>query len=424
MNFERVATDCSHPYADRPPLRSEERSCHIPNHATARLSALDMRMVTSIPPGGNWKNIPADVPSKRLEQIRESFRRGEGSRSTYYGRLRADQPAYTINTYFSRPGNGCHIHYLQDRVVSQREAARLQSFPDAFEFLGSHSAVSTQIGNAVPPMLAYQIACSLGGSAGVFVDLFSGAGGMGLGFKWAGWKPIVANDIQATYLRTYARNVHPSVIAGSISDPSVFSELVTIAKKARRSGRPFWVLGGPPCQGFSTAGNQRSMGDPRNHLAWDYVRFLEETEPDGFVFENVTGLLNMQGGAVFAAVRKAFSQVVSTLHAAVLSAADYGVPQRRNRVILVGHKNSAWTWVPPEAITSSTPSDLLPPLPYTVTVEEALSDLPSLYPGQDGSNLSYRTPPQTIYQAFMRGLISPTEYRNRIRAHVRGWQQS
>ena len=115
---------------------STKTSLRIENHSTARLSDLDMRMVHSIPQGGNWKDIPESIPSKRLEQIRESFKRGEGSRSTYYGRLLPGMPSYTISTYFNRPGNGSNIHYDQDRVLSQREAARLQSFPDSFVFRG------------------------------------------------------------------------------------------------------------------------------------------------------------------------------------------------------------------------------------------------------------------------------------------------
>jgi DNA (cytosine-5)-methyltransferase 1 len=368
-----------------------------------------MRMVKSVPEGGNWKDIPDSIPSKRLEQIRESFRRGEGSRSTYYGRLRRCDPAYTISTYFSRPGNGCHIHYEQDRVLSPREAARLQSFPDSFEFLGSQGAVSTQIGNAVPPLLAYQIAKSLG-PAGVFVDLFSGAGGMGLGFKWAGWQPLIANDIHATYLSTYARNVHDNVLVGSIAAADVFERLLDAAKRARSDGRPFWVLGGPPCQGFSTAGNQRSMEDPRNHLAWDYVRFLDKARPDGFVFENVTGLLNMEGGRVFAAVQEAFSSVMPSITPVVLSADQYAIPQRRKRVILVGARNRL-DWHPPAPVTSLRPaSALFTHLPLSVSVQDALDDLPVLSHSQDGRGLPYRSAPKTTYQAFMRGTMSAAEY--------------
>lgn len=383
----------------------------IANHVAARLSELDMRMVKSVPEGGNWKNIPETIPSKRLEQIRESFKRGEGSRSTYYGRLRRCDPAYTVSTYFSRPGNGCHIHYDQDRVLSPREAARLQSFPDSFEFLGSQGAISTQIGNAVPPLLAYQIAKSLG-PPGVFIDLFCGAGGMGLGFKWAGWKPVIANDIHPTYLSTYAKNVHDNVLVGSIASTEIFEKLLDAARRARSDGRPFWVLGGPPCQGFSTAGNQRSMEDPRNHLAWDYVRFLDRARPDGFVFENVTGLLNMEGGRVFAAVQEAFSSVMPTITPAVLSADQYAIPQRRKRVILVGTRTGQWLdWHPPAPVTSLRPVDaLFTDLPRAVSVQDALDDLPVLSPSQDGRSLPYRSAPRTPFQAFMRGNMSAAEY--------------
>ncbi|WP_243383129.1 DNA (cytosine-5-)-methyltransferase [Geothrix alkalitolerans] len=374
-----------------------------------------MRMVKCVPEGGNWKDIPTTIPSKRLEQIRESFKRGEGSRSTYYGRLRRCDPAYTINTYFSRPGNGCHIHYDQDRVLSPREASRLQGFPDSFEFLGSQGAISTQIGNAVPPLLAYQIAKSLG-SPGVFIDLFSGAGGMGLGFKWAGWKPVVANDIHPTYLSTYARNVHDNVLVGSIASKEIFEKLLDAAKIARLDGGPFWVLGGPPCQGFSTAGKQRSMEDPRNHLAWDYVRFLHEAKPDGFVFENVTGLLNMEGGRVFANLREAFSSAMPSIIPSVLSTVQYAIPQRRKRVILVGTRMShLLEWLPPAPVTSMrSGSAMLASLPNAISVQDALDDLPMLLPGQDGRSLLYRSDPRTPYQSFMRGRISAEEYLRRV----------
>ena len=171
-----------------------------------------MAIVHSVPPGGNWKNIPLSIPSKRIEQIRESYAQGKGSRSTYYGRLLNNMPSYTMNTYFNRPGNGCHIHYEQNRVLSQREAARLQSFPDSFDFSGSMGAINTQIGNAVPPLLSFQIAEILTkklGSKGCYIDLFSGAGGLGLGFKWAGWESKLANDIEPKYLETFGRHIHP-----------------------------------------------------------------------------------------------------------------------------------------------------------------------------------------------------------------------
>jgi DNA (cytosine-5)-methyltransferase 1 len=386
----------------------------IPNHYSAKLSKLDLSMVVHVPPGGNWKNIPTSIPSQRLAQIRESYAKGGGSRSTYYGRLRPDAPAYTINTYFGRPGNGCHLHYDyaggQHRVISQREAGRLQSFPDNFIFFGSRTAINTQIGNAVPPLLAYQIALHFGNS-GIFVDLFSGAGGLALGFKWAGWQPVVTNDIEPIALETYANNIEPSIVLGDIRHPEVFSKVVSVAKAAKQANPSlkFFVLGGPPCQGFSTAGNARSMSDERNSLFKNYKQMIEALEPDGFVFENVMGLLNMERGYVFEQIKTALSSVTDQLSLWKLNAADYGIPQRRKRIILVGLQQESKPIPPPSPVCDSIGSGLLR-LPSAVTVYEALSDLPSLEPGQDGENLDYISPPVTNYQSFMRGFISPMQY--------------
>src|SRR5579864_6488807 len=208
----------------------------IPNHFSPALSALDLAMVRAVRPGGNWKNIPESIPSQRLRQIRESFAAGKGSRSTYYGRLRPDAPAYTIGTYFNRPGNGCHIHFdyenEQHRLISQREAARLQSFPDSFFFCGSRRLVNQQIGNAVPPILAYHIAQHISGH-GTFIDLFCGAGGLSLGFVWAGWTPILGNDISETFLQTYEVNLKTKALAGDIRSPAVFERIVSVAAGRR-----------------------------------------------------------------------------------------------------------------------------------------------------------------------------------------------
>lgn len=392
----------------------------IPNHYSAKLSDLDLKMVVNIPPGGNWKNIPASIPSKRLEQIRESYARGAGSRSTYYGRLRPDAPAYTISTYFNRPGNGCHLHYDyaggQHRVISQREAARLQSFPDNFVFTGSRTAVSNQIGNAVPPLLAYQIALSLG-SPGLFVDLFAGAGGLALGFKWAGWQPIVANDIDRAALETYAKNVDPSIVLGDIRDSQIFEQIITRVNESKKmnANAKIFVLGGPPCQGFSTAGNARSMSDERNSLFRNYRQVIEAINPDGFVFENVMGLLNMKSGFVFEEIKKALASVTSQLSVWKINAAEYGIPQRRNRVILVGLQNRTQPIPVPQAICSLEKELINSEL--IVTVHKALSDLPPLQSGQDGENLDYISSPISHYQKLMRDYISPIQYLDLLRVN-------
>lgn len=386
----------------------------IPNHTTARLSELDLTIIKSVPPGGNWKDIPEDVPSKRIQQIRESYAAGKGSRSTYYGRLRPTAPSYTISTYFNRPGNGCHIHYEQDRVLSQREAARLQSFPDSFSFEGGQGAVNNQIGNAVPPLLAFQIAEAIGDPA-QFVDLFAGAGGLSLGFSWAGWLPLMANDLDQHAAATYRSNVHRAIVEGDITDESVFHELIEAVSSVREEDKSLWVLGGPPCQGFSTAGNRRSMEDPRNKLFERYVAVLRQVRPTGFVFENVTGLLNMERGRVLTMILQEISEAGFDTTVWKLKADHYGVPQRRTRVFVVGKVKGTPLPDAPQAVTHLEGSPDQKGLfegrrAAAITVAEALSDLPALGPGEDGSDLEYHDTAQTPYQKLMRGALSPAEF--------------
>jgi DNA (cytosine-5)-methyltransferase 1 len=385
-----------------------------PNHFSARLSELDMSIVRHVPPGGNWKDVPISIPCARLETIRASFARGEGSRSTYYGRLRPDAPSYTINTYLSRPGNGCHIHYGQDRVMSQREAARFQSFPDTFAFQGlSKAAINRQIGNAVAPLLAYQIARQQG-EPGVFVDLFAGAGGLSLGFKLAGWTPLVANDFDRASLDTYVANIHDAVVHGDIRDPTVRSEVVSKAQRARAAHPDcrFLVLGGPPCQGFSTAGKRRSMDDERNHLFRDYRKVVDALKPDGFVFENVTGLLNMQGGRIFRDVCSVLGVSMSDMRADVLKTEHYGIAQRRSRVVVVACAQGSAPASP--APVTDFPPEAAARLGRAPGAADAIGDLPPLLQGEDGSTVPYGEA-TTAYQRFCRGMIAAEDYLARFR---------
>lgn len=376
----------------------------IPNHIAPKLSELDLKVARAVPPGGNWKDIPETIPSQRLKQIRESFAMGQGSRSTYYGRLLGKKPAYTISTYFGRPGNGCHLHFdaSQDRTLSYREAARLQSFPDSFIFTGPNTAVAKQIGNAVPPLLAYWLAKAFG-KPGILIDLFAGAGGLSLGFHWAGWQSVVASDIDEHAMATFAKNIHTNVLVGDIRTPDIRSEIIRRAT-TDSSKLPRVLVGGPPCQGFSTAGNRRSRDDDRNHLFKDYCALVQAIAPDAFLFENVTGLQNMEGGAVFAEVVNELRKVAKEVTIWRVSADEYGVPQRRKRIIIVGFRTKE-------------PFHLLPgPLSGglfggdPISVADALDDLPALEAGQNGTDLHYRRPPRTNYQRLMRGDLTADQF--------------
>lgn len=393
-------------------LTSEEL---IPNHHSPKLSELDLQIAMHVPVGGNWKNVPEEVPSKRLHTIRESFARGEGSRSTYYGRLRPDAPSYTINTYFTRPGNGCHLHYDfeggQHRVLSYREAARFQSFPDHFKFLGSRTSIAKQIGNAVPPILAYQLSKAVG-RPGVFIDLFSGAGGLSYGFVLAGWRCLLANDIDNYALQTHSNNVHGDTVLGDIRDDTVKSQIISIAQSFRKRSptTPLWVIGGPPCQGFSTAGKKRSMEDERNHLFWDYKTIIQSIQPDGFIFENVSGILSMEKGAAFQQIKEELSECMPKVEHWIVSSENYAVPQRRKRVIIVGSEEAIAR--PPEVTSFKTSVDLFhnKALREAVSCEEAIGDLPALTAGENGCQKQYLFDAKNPYQKFMRGEIDISEY--------------
>jgi len=381
------------------------------NHYASSLSELDMQVIKCVPPGGNWKNIPESVPSQRLAQIRESYKAGKGSRSTYYGRLRPEMPSYTINTYFNRPGNGCNMHYDQDRTISQREAARFQSFPDSFEFIGSLGAINNQIGNAVPPLLAYQIAKEIP-FKGQFIDLFCGAGGLALGFVWAGWKPIIGNDIDKYAIETHKRNLQGDAVVGDINSDEVHDIIVQRALEAKEENPnlPLFVLGGPPCQGFSTANTRRGAEDMRNWLFKAYAKIVRDIQPDGFVFENVRGILNLDKGRFFEMIKTELKECVDEIKVNQVSAANFGVPQRRDRVIIVGGSEDLVRGFQLKEISCVPKNGQLSLLPQVIGVEDAIGDLPPLNPGEDGSQYNYRFPAANLYQKFMRGEITPDEY--------------
>jgi len=376
------------------------------NHQTSSLSELDLRMIRHVPAGGNWRDIPEDIPSKRLEQIRRT-----GGRTTYYGRLRWDAPAYTINTYFNRPGNGTFIHPddgsdgrpAQHRLISFREAARLQSFPDKYRFFGPKTALLKQIGNAVPPLLAYAVAGQIPGETAA--ELFAGAGGLSLGFELAGFSMITALDIDPHAVRTYmAHHPHTRVLLGDVLDAQVREEFVEETLR-RLGGQELDVLiGGPPCQGFSTAGWRRS-NDPRNRLWQGYMEVLAALRPRWLVLENVPGMRTMKAEdqgekRVIDIMIKEFRELGYELAVGVLNAAEFGVPQLRRRLFIVGARSAL-------GLTPRLPS---PILRIPLTVRDAISNLPPLGVADGKEVLELEDlPPKTPYQAWVQGEISIEE---------------
>ncbi len=132
-------------------------NCGISDHEPPTMSELDKYIVSHVKPGGNYKDIPDEVKSSRIRRLKK-----EGGHTTCYGRMSPDKPSYTINTYFNRPNVGCNIHYKYDRLITVREAMRIQTFPDSYTLVSSSKhGKHLIVGNAVPPKLGYVFAKQL-----------------------------------------------------------------------------------------------------------------------------------------------------------------------------------------------------------------------------------------------------------------------
>ena len=374
------------------------------NHIAPGLSKLEWEMVQHIPEGGNWQNIPDTIPSQRLMQIRRS-----GGRTTYYGRLEYNKPSYTITTYFNRLGNGCNLHPKQNRIISIREGARLQSFRDSFVFYGSKTSQYKQIGNAVPPLLARAIAETLKPHLKnlTFVDLFAGAGGMSEGFISEGFKLIAANEIEKNYFETYKQN-HleydngDNLILGDITLPEIKHQIVSVASKQKKIGV---VIGGPPCQGFSNAG-WRNPDDKRNQLFKEFVQIVDELQPEIFVMENVPGILTMRKGEAIKEIIASFEAIGYNVNAPFkLNAEDFGVPQKRRRVVIIGTMKKE-TIYQPKGLFSSTNNNL----PKTITVKQAIESLPELKTGEGQFEIICNYKPISAYDELMTGKFDFAEF--------------
>ena len=219
------------------------------------------------------------------------------------------------------------------------------------------------------------------------VSLFSGGGGLDCGFIKSGFEIIWAIDNEKNAVATYKANIGNHIICKDINDVSVSSLPECDV-----------VIGGPPCQSFSLAGNRKS-DDERGRLVWKYLEIIEHLQPKAFLFENVMGLLSAKDGngeKVFTLLTKAFENLGYTVCAKTINAADYGVPQRRKRVIIVGLKDGKVFDFP-----KPTHGEFSVSGKKIVSVADALDDLPNAINDENGFS-SYSKPAVTEYQNEMR----------------------
>ena len=201
-----------------------------------------------------------------------------------------------------------------------------------------------------------------------YIDLFAGAGGMSLGFDKAEFENILAVEYDKCFAETYSFNFpkHNLKVADikNISNEEI--------KKLIGNNKIDVIIGGPPCQGFSIAGKigRNFIDDERNQLFKEFVRFVEVIKPRIFVMENVAALRTHNKGKTIEEIVKEFERVGYTVKYDVLNAVNYGVPQQRRRIFVIGTLDKENKFNFPEKTTKQ------------ITIAEALKGLPKLESGE------------------------------------------
>jgi DNA (cytosine-5)-methyltransferase 1 len=241
------------------------------------------------------------------------------------------------------------------------------------------------------------------------LDLFAGAGGFGLGFHLANknFKVICSLEVDKWAAETLeANNIYKQKII--VKDIRSFDTDEKI--RAACKSKPDVIIGGPPCQGFSYAGPTKDPKDPRNSLFKNFAHWVEVLQPKVFVMENVRGLLtgkNEKGEKVIDIIKKTFTAIGYTVKVWELNAANYGVPQNRERIFIVGNKlgveisEPAWThYLPTEKKQLNGKAKTLK---QAISVQKAIGDLPKLNAGEGEEETEFTTKPRSEFQKLSRG---------------------
>ena len=209
------------------------------------------------------------------------------------------------------------------------------------------------------------------------IDLFCGAGGMALGFALAGFAPVAAFDNWECAVETYRRNLSDDICRRSVCEDLQLPDAQVI-------------IGGPPCQGFSSAGARRD-DDCRNTLVAVFARLVAEYRPRAFVFENVEGFLTGGAGRFVFDLLDPLIEAGYRIHVRKVNTANLGIPQHRKRVLAIGGLGWDPTFPTSTHTAHGAPGALLGGafLPLTPSVGDALSGLPPARPSKDGDDHTY-----------------------------------
>lgn len=225
------------------------------------------------------------------------------------------------------------------------------------------------------------------------IDLFCGAGGFAVGASWAGFESIVGIDHFQPAMETWMYN-HPDAI-GCLGDiKQVEPEYLQRLLEQKGVKKIHLITGGVPCQGFSIANRKHNDNDERNFLFLEYMRFVKVFKPDYIILENVSGMRSTAGGHFEKSIKEYMESLGYKVTIRMLNAADFGVPQIRQRLLFVGVRTGQGFTEPYDFPTGSF-------VDSHRTVADAISDLPEL--ANNESCDEYTGPAQTEYQELMRG---------------------
>ncbi|VEU62067.1 cytosine-specific methyltransferase [Mesomycoplasma dispar] len=232
------------------------------------------------------------------------------------------------------------------------------------------------------------------------LDLFCGAGGFSLGFEQvSNFKTVLANDISDDVLKTFAKNFpNTIIIKGDILNPLIQEQIIEKAKELKVN----MIIGGPPCQGFSNKGKKLGLKDPRNFLFLEYLKLVKAIRPKIFIIENVKTLLSSAKGFFIEKIRQEIEKLGYFVNYDVLNSYNYGIPQIRERAIIIAFKEKMLEF----------------PKKYSekVSVFDAISDLSYLESNQGEHKATYLLEPKSQYQQQMR-LNSPVLYNHKSTNH-------
>lgn len=368
-------------------LISMAKATEVHNHTYRRVGLQVQQRIDLLKIGDKMQDLPEELWHESFRFYMNDPNR-KGGPNMRLLKLDPNKPSLTVTGFVFNK----FVHPFENRYITVREAARLQDFPDDLVFHGSLGSTQQQIGNAVPVNLAKavleNVAYSLkkAGAADNHslsaLSLFCGAGGFDIGAErviesGVSIRTTLCTDIwkdACTSLSSYltGRAVIVEQDITQVDDPRAFYKAHTCS-----DATPDLIYGGPPCQSFSQAGKQKGISDQRGNLVYEFMRFVDALRPKAFVMENVSNLKGVENGQLINKLIKDFTELGYATNAKVLIATDYGTPQLRRRVFIIGLLATIGKPTFPVPFHSSIPSLL--DKPYR-NVGEAFNGLPTATP--------------------------------------------